>query len=259
MVRCARHPNALPYGRTRYHAVEDDRMIGMSRHTSYGICVLCGKRTTKAGMSRHMNSCLADHEPSRAKAARLFRLRVEDAFSPIFWMDVEMKATSTLEDLDEFLRLKWLECCGHLSDFDIDGTTYMVPSAYRMESVGLFTDPSERSMKVKLGGILSKGSRFQHTYDFGTSTELKLRVVDEREGRIGSKQVRLLSQNEAPVWECEVCGEEASWICTFCMYERENPFYCEDHSEDHECDEPEMLLPVVNSPRMGMCGYTGSD
>jgi hypothetical protein len=123
----------------------------------------------------------------------------------------------------------------------------------------MFAGPYERTMKVKVGGILSKGTRFGHTYDFGTSTELKLRVVDEREGRIGSESVRLLSQNEAPVWECEVCHEDASWICTFCMYERQNPFYCELHAEDHECDEPEMLLPVVNSPRMGMCGYTGPD
>jgi hypothetical protein len=107
---------------------------------------------------------------------------------------------------------------------------------------------------VAFGAARSRG---HFPYDFGTSTELKLRVVDEREGRIGNEQVCLLSQNEAPIWECEVCGEEASWICTFCMYERENPFYCEDHSEDHECDEPEMLLPVVNSPRMGMCGYDG--
>jgi len=88
----------------------------------------------------------------------------------------------------------------------------------------MFQDPNERTMKVELGEILSKGSRFHHTYDFGTSTELNLHVTEERQGRIGSETVHLLSQNEAPVWECEVCGEEASWICTFCMYERENPF-----------------------------------
>ena len=181
-------------------------------------------------------------------------MRIEDAYSPIFWMDVEMEADSTLEELDGFLRGEWLECCGHLSDFDIDGITYTVTSSYGM---GLFIDPNERTMDVELGEILGKGSRFQHTYDFGTSTELKLRVVDERQGRIGGESVRLLSQNEAPVWECEVCGEDASWICTFCMYERGNPFYCELHAEDHDCDEPEMILPVVNSPRMGMCGYTG--
>jgi hypothetical protein len=87
----------------------------------------------------------------------------------------------------------------------------------------------------------------------------KLRVADERQGRIGSEPLRLLSLNEAPVWECEVCGEDADWICTFCMYERENPFNCKLHAEDHDCEEPEMLLPVVNSPRMGMCGYEGPE
>jgi hypothetical protein len=120
----------------------------------------------------------------------------------------------------------------------------------------MFADPNERSMKVKLGKILNKGTRFRHTYDFGTSTELTLRVVDERQGRAVGETVRLLSQNEAPVWECEVYGEEASWICTFCMYERENFYCCEHHAEDHDCEAPEMILPVVNSPRMGMCAYT---
>ena len=233
-------------------------MTGMSRFTSYGTCALCGKRTNKAAMTRHLGSCLAEHESSRGKAARLFRLRVEDVFSPIFWMDVEIKANATLEELDDFLRHRWLECCGHLSAFYIEGDTYMVPS-YGVGAVGAFGDPNERSMKVKLGEVLGKGIRFQHVYDFGTSTELKLRVADEREGRVGSESPRLLSLNEAPVWECEVCGKAADWVCTFCMYERENPFYCETHAEDHDCEEPEMLLPVVNSPRMGMCGYEGPE
>jgi hypothetical protein len=209
-------------------------------------------------MTRHLGQCLAEHEPSRGKAARLFRLRIEDAFSPIFWMDVEVKVNATLEDLDDFLRRTWLECCGHLSAFYIEGETYMVPS-YGMGPVGPFTDPNERSMKVKLGEVLSKGSSFQHIYDFGTSTELKLRVADEREGRLGREPLRLLSLNEAPVWECEVCGVAADWVCTFCMYERENPFYCEAHAKDHDCEEPEMVLPAVNSPRMGMCGYEGPE
>ncbi len=172
-------------------------------------------------------------------------------------MDVEMVAGATLEVLDDFLRGIWLECCGHLSDFEIEGTTYTVPNPYGNGPFSLFADPNERSMKVKLGKIVNKGTRFRHTYDFGTSTELKLRVTNERQGRATGEPVRLLSRNEAPVWECELCGEVATWICTFCMYERENPFYCEHHAEDHDCDEPEMMLPMVNSPRMGMCAYAG--
>jgi hypothetical protein len=234
-------------------------MTGVSRFVSYGICDLCGKRTTKAAMTRHLGSCLAEHEPSRGKPTRLFRLRIEDAYSPVYWMDVEMESGAALEELDDFLRGSWLECCGHLSAFYIGGATYMVPF-YEKGTVGLYGDPNERTMEVELGEVLSKGDRFQHIYDFGTSTGLKLRVVDERQGRIGGETVRLLSQNEAPVWECDVCGEVAGWICGFCMYERENPFYCEHHAEDHDCEEPgEMLLPVVNSPRMGVCGYTGPE
>src|SRR5829696_8699512 len=88
-------------------------MTSMSRYTSYGICTLCGKHTTKAGMSRHLGSCLAEHEPSQGKVARLIRLRSEDAYSPICWMDVEMKATATVEELDDLLRGEWLGHCCH--------------------------------------------------------------------------------------------------------------------------------------------------
>ena len=89
---------------SKTYAVGDHGITDMSRVTSYGICALCGKRTTKAGMLRHLSSCLAEHEPSRGKDARLFRLRIEDAYSTIFWMDVEIKATATLEVLGDFLR-----------------------------------------------------------------------------------------------------------------------------------------------------------
>jgi hypothetical protein len=232
----------------------------MSRPTSYGICALCGKRAPKAAMTRHLATCPASHQTAQGKPQRLFRLRVEDTVTPWYWMDVEIRAGATLEDLDDFLRQRWLECCGHLSAFYIDGATYMVPSDAAMPG-DLFADPTERSMTVKLGAVLSPGQSFQHVYDFGTSTELKLRVVDEREGRLGREPLRLLSANEAPKWGCALCDAAAESICTVCMYERNHPFYCRRHATDHECPEPgmEMLLPVVNSPRMGMCGYTGPD
>jgi hypothetical protein len=76
-------------------------MSATSRFTSYGICALCGKRTTKAEMTRHLGQFPAGHEASRRKAPRLYRMRIEDAYSPIFWMDVEIKANATLEELDE--------------------------------------------------------------------------------------------------------------------------------------------------------------
>ena len=35
-------------------------------------------------------------------------------------------------------------------------------------------------------------------------------------------------------------------------------FVCDQCLESHECGE-EMVLDVVNSPRMGVCGYVGPD
>lgn len=223
----------------------------MSSFTSYGACMLCGKRTTKAGMTRHLATCPAQHEPASGQPAPLYRLRVEDAWRPYYWMDVEIKASASLAMLDDFLRRQWLECCGHLSSFFIGDTEYTVP----IEMMDIAPGSNARDMAVKVGDVLGKGSKFTHLYDFGTSTDLKLRVADEREGRLGREPLRLLSRNEAPVWECDVCNADATWICTVCMYEHDNPFYCDKHANDHDCEDPEMLLPVVNSPRMGQCAY----
>lgn len=41
-----------------------------------------------------------------------------------YWLYLEMPARATLTDLDGFLRDIWLECCGHLSAFDIGTVRY---------------------------------------------------------------------------------------------------------------------------------------
>jgi hypothetical protein len=38
----------------------------------------------------------------------------------------QVPATASLEDLDDFLRHIWLECCGHLSRFQIGERSYSV-------------------------------------------------------------------------------------------------------------------------------------
>jgi hypothetical protein len=35
--------------------------------------------------------------------------------------------------------------------------------------------------------------------------------------------------------------------------------FCDAHTEEHaeDLDHEEMMMPIVNSPRTGMCGYDG--
>ncbi len=223
----------------------------MKTGTSFGICRLCGERTPKAAMARHLGTCGPKHDSRKGSPCELLHLRAEAKGAPIFWIDLEIKADSPLRRLDDLLRRVWLECCGHMSAFEIDGLRYsvVVDREYGV-------DRNERSMNAKVSQVLTPGKRFGYEYDFGSSTHLTLRSLGTRRGVIGKSAARLLARNEPPVWPCAVCGNPATLVCPFCIYERE-PFCCAKHAAEHECGEEDAFLPVVNSPRMGVCGYTG--
>ncbi|MCI5529571.1 MAG: hypothetical protein MR406_05460 [Blautia sp.] len=72
----------------------------------------------------------------------------------------------------------------------------------------------------------------------------------------------ILSRNNPLEILCSQCGKnKAKWVDPQGFYE-ENPFWCDECLDDEEEEgggEPEFLLPVCNSPRMGVCGYEGSD
>lgn len=214
-----------------------------------GACALCGFKAGKAGVRRHVLGCAARHDARTGNAGRVLQLRVEAEYGSAYWLDLEIKGRARLYDLDAFLRRIWLECCNHLSAFEINKTQHMCE----------FYEPrwgDERSMNEHAEHALpAPGVKFKHRYDFGSTTCLVLRVAGEREGRIGGKPVRLLARNDPLVWPCAVCQQPATQICSSCSYGPE-PFFCDIHATEHECGE-EMMLPVVNSPRMGVCCYTG--
>ncbi len=111
-------------------------------------------------------------------------------------------------------------------------------------------------MKIKLRDVLC-GGRFEYEYDFGSTTALALEVTGDRSARIGRPAVRLLARNLAPVFACATCDSPATLICPYCVHEGIDAFTCQDHRGQHRCGEAEALLPVVNSPRTGVCAYVG--
>jgi hypothetical protein len=117
-------------------------------------------------------------------------------------------------------------------------------------------------MNARLHEAVGPRLAFRYEYDFGSTTELKLRVTGARAGHRGRRSLRLLARNEPVTWSCAVCASPAAQTCAGCAEEGENPFFCKQHARAHavgahEGHEP-ALLPVVNSPRMGVCGYTGA-
>jgi len=220
----------------------------MARQQTRGTCCFCERALTKAGLARHLGACRQKKPGDAVSGPRksFYHIAVQGRYLPDYWMHLEVRADATLLDLDAFLRDTWLECCGHLSAFTIDDAQHMPMADEWLDS---------ESMDFALEEVLEPGMTFRHEYDFGTTTELSLKVIAEWQGKPRRDPVRILARNDAPVIDCDYCGKPATQLCTECMYEGRGAL-CEDCAGDHECGE-EMLLPVVNSPRVGMCGYTG--
>jgi hypothetical protein len=142
-------------------------------------------------------------------------------------------------------------------------------------------EDEDDEMLVQLGKVLQVGDRFSYVYDFGSNTTLNLRVVDEREGamllpedadgegdgeptgededEVEELSITLLALNKPPALLCSVCRQQpAAYISSV---EEHMPVaqavFCQDCAQKQ--DAPDELLPVVNSPRVGICGYTGDD
>jgi hypothetical protein len=338
--------------------------------TSVGRCGLCDSTVEKSKMTRHIGACLRKAGPvSDSEGIKTFHIVVEGDDRPQYWMHLQLPGGATLQDLDSFLRDTWLECCGHLSEFTIEGKRYspepedfgdifFVPDGEDEEpppekmpeeeiqamasflevdpellrkiaenppkGIGEVTpeefarfgfpvltqadiqaaaarldvspdalkdfvdkmsaamemfkdienfigdpwqldDEDEESMDIVLEDVLSKGRKFRHEYDFGTTTELNLRVISEGYAQASedNEVIRVLARNDPPSITCENCGDnEAELICPMCGVSMYGRPLCKKCARKHKCDRyfsKDMLLPVVNSPRAGLCGYTGEE
>jgi hypothetical protein len=112
----------------------------------------------------------------KTQQTRKLHLVVEGRDLPLYWMHLEVTASTTLTTLDRFLRATWLECCGHLSAFEIEGVCYAIDA-------GMYDDwdMGDKSMRVRLDKVLSPGQTCSYEYDYGTMTELKLKVISDRQ------------------------------------------------------------------------------
>jgi hypothetical protein len=214
-----------------------------------GECVYCKKAYPPAYFGRHLQSCEKRKEQMRKGQAHktlILSVKGRGVTGYTYWMFVEVNPRLTLRALDAFLRRHWVECCGHLSQFIINGIHYIVYGAQ---------DLGGKSMRYRLANVLQEGVEFLYEYDFGTTTSLTLKAVKVDDGL--EESIGILAINDAPQLPCDACGKKpATQICSECLWDGEKAaFFCDTCMEEHEHEE--LLLPLVNSPRTGLCGYTG--
>ncbi len=182
-------------------------------------------------------------------------------------------ANAKVEDIASLLHHRMLQE-GKVMPADLENSEAqedIMNTAY-MFKFGMFVSSIELSylgqdMDYRLSKVLKVGTKFSYTYDFGSSTDLSLRVIAEREGAMTNVNedddeiVQILSRNEEPVIPCRKCGKPATRIV---------PGYnsvelgalcdtCKPKRDEAEFISEDSFLPIVNSPRVGVCGYTGGD
>ncbi len=210
--------------------------------TSQGQCRICETAVAKTQMTRHLKKCLGKTDSGNDQLLVL----IQDRYVPSYWVYVLMDESTTLSEVDWMLRDLWLECCGHMSAFSSKSAAYLdepEPSLWGRE---------ERSMDdVTLAEALLGEKELRYQYDFGSTTELTVRIVGDKLPGTGD-EMRIVARNDAPDIACHACGKSATEL----VFENWNPIpYCEDCIPP--ADEESMMLPIINSPRMGVCAYTG--
>jgi hypothetical protein len=199
-------------------------------------------------MARHLAVCqkrlalIGAAEGTKRKPETLYYLRAQDAYDVRYWLDLEVGGSATLKALDSYLRAIWLECCGHLSQFSIGG--------WQGREIG---------KARRINEVFQAGVEVTHIYDFGTSSETLIKALGQRTGvALNKHAVVLMARNLAPQFPCIVCGQPGTHLCMECVIEEQAwGTLCAEHASAHEHDEYGEPVALANSPRMGMCGYTG--
>jgi len=188
-----------------------------------GNCFMCGKNAAKTAMKNHV---LKEHNNGDEECCLI---KAEGAYNKDYWLFFSVPLSSTLSAVDDFLREIWCECCGHMSAFNSSG-----------REVG----------KSKKLATFAKGDKLLYEYDFGSTTEILITITDKISRSKQRDKVLLLARNEPHGEICESCSAPA-------VYENawEGGYFCEPCYDDSQ-DET-ALMPIVNSPRSGACGYDG--
>ena len=191
-------------------------------------CEICRNVISEQELVTHLKTCVKGNDDS-------FLIH---AFAHPYYIYFSVSANSSLNDVDRFIRKLWVECCNHPSKFTINKTTYF--------SLGQEIDECDKTTDVKISEIFQPGMEFYYEYDFASPTNIDFKVID----RVKGNGIKLLARNEKQEYKCK-CGKSADHLSIALMFGG-NAFLCSECSKKYP-----NALPVVNSPRMGMCKYKG--
>ncbi len=250
-VECCDHLSAFKVGNTTYSFDMDNYYFGDGENENEAV----EEEGDEEYEDEDPEQLLADLPPYLLEYIPPYLLdelkKLESREELVNFLEQEVKALTKFEP--EKLRLP--------EDREAMHNRYMLGSTLRT----LLQDLQDRDMYVPLEKALKVGQKFFYEYDFGSTTYLTLKVVSEREGVVRGKEdednIEILARNIPPIILCKVCEKPAKVVAGgYDYFGVVEHAYCGNKCAKKSGEEyTDMLLPVVNSPRVGVCGYTGRE
>jgi len=215
-----------------------------------GKCYYCKEKYSENSISRHLSTHLKTFEKEKLSNKKSYHIKIKGG--KVYFLHLLISEDQILEDLDCYLREIWLECCGHLSSFEIKGTRGLNNWLLDRNEYGMDTN-------TKIGDLFKKGLKLNYKYDFGSTTCLEINIVNEYSIE-DEEKILLLSRNEPLKNLCDLCQEKSAHVLCLMWHENETMF-CNSCKKYHskKCSEFTEYgeVKIVNSPRMGVCVYEG--
>ncbi len=160
-------------------------MLSTTTLENSGTCFVCNETIDIDYAMHHLKNCGVT--PVVLKTEQVFVIKVSSGNE--FWMFVEASGATTLKNLYLFLRSNWFECCGHMSEFFVDGV-----------------DDKTDYMEKNLNEMLSFGKTFHYQHNTGVATRIVGEVVAVKSSLL-TKDINLLLRKTIPEERCNTCIE----------------------------------------------------
>ena len=253
---------------------------------SEGRCHVCGGALRADEVRSHATTCFMDAVRSRytvrdvdERYARSQPLMIWVRSEELrHWMMLTVQPTTSLRQLDQFLRNQWLECCGHMSHFEIGNVQYSAcvpgPGDPPMFDTDL-AEPHEQHMVHTVEETITIGDPFRHEFDYGDTTYVDLECVatlpvpygclpefinppEDAEGH-RDDFITVVARN-LPAERCFSCGAVAHWRYYENPYihippEQGGPIVAPPYFCDGCAPRDVKLSKLRNSPRVGVGCY----
>src|SRR5579872_4415740 len=211
-------------------------------------CEYCNKKFGYRQIFKHRDICLI--EKYKNSTGKLMRFFASDILGNIYMLYAIVGNGCELGHIDVFLRSIWCECCDHMS---------------------IFIDDKRNEINDDDFKTFENGSRITYEYDMGSTTTVLCELVHKFTNNINMDNVnmdnidnvnnvnidnniiKLIHRNTKPVISCSKknCKNNATHF-----YDGDEKCQkCIDKIKNLDSFEDNFLQIIVNSPRIGICGY----